>query len=74
VGAELLKDLQDYKENVYEPALQACINSAPGVEPALAITPECTELEGIRSEMADRTGFLNIVRKFTDAAEGIFFR
>ncbi len=74
VGAELLEDLQDYKENVYEPALQACINSAPGVEPALAITPECTELEGIRSEMADRTGFLNIVRKFTDAAEGIFFR
>ncbi len=72
VAAELVNDLNEYTENVYMPRLDACVASAGGEEPTLATTPECTAWEQARTRVADEVGFLNMLRKFTERAEGIF--
>lgn len=72
VGAQLIEDLNDYKDNVYMPRREACIASAGDQDPTLATTPECTEWDRARTKLADDVGFLNLLRKFTEQAEGIY--
>jgi hypothetical protein len=72
VGAELIKQANQYKSEVYEPARQACELSAPDTPVDLASTPECTTFQQARNELADQVGFLNQLRRFTVRAERIY--
>ncbi|MEM1024052.1 MAG: zinc-dependent metalloprotease [Myxococcota bacterium] len=72
VGAELLEDLNRMKDQEYDPLRQSCVDSAPNVPPELATTPECTAFERVRTELADEVGFVNMLRKFSVRAEGIY--
>jgi len=72
VSAQLIEDMNEYKESVYMPRREACLASAGDEDPTLANTPECTAFERARTELADDVSFLNLLRKFTEQAEGIY--
>ncbi|NJK88068.1 MAG: hypothetical protein HC923_00875 [Myxococcales bacterium] len=71
VACEMVQDLNEFKDTVYMPRRDACVASAGDIDPTMATTPECTSWEHSRGELADRVGFLNLLRKFSERAEGI---